>query len=93
MDAHRTRQIKEGIQSALADFTNKPLPVAARELFAVLGYTSQRDERILQINTVAQFLEWLDSGHRLSALSDKDQAALEAACARLYFLFHSLTLR
>ena len=87
MDAHRTRQIKEGIQSALADFTNKPLPVAARELFAVLGYTSQRDERILQINTVAQFLEWLDSGHRLSALSDKDQAALEAACARLYFLF------
>ena len=86
MDAQRSRQLKEGIQTTLADFTRNPLPLAARKLFTVLGYTSERDERTLRITDVDEFFAWLDSGHRLSILSDKDKKALISACEDLTFL-------
>lgn len=55
--------IRPNILSSLAGFATQPLSVAARELFRVLGYTS---DRTLQINSLDQLLEILDKGGYLT---------------------------
>lgn len=62
--------LRENIQSALADFQSLPLADAARRLFGVLGYVSQRT---LDINAVGELQALLDP----NALLTNDSALLD----------------
>ena len=62
-------------------------PVAARNLFGVLGYSSQRDEKILKITTPDDFLQWLESANQGKALFDKDRNDLQNHLEKLPFIF------
>ncbi|MDS4021954.1 MAG: Eco57I restriction-modification methylase domain-containing protein [Candidatus Competibacter sp.] len=87
MPAATAAESKERIQSALGAFASQPLPVAARALFGVLGYFSSRDERVLPITSPEAFLNWLEAGGRLAALSAGEQEEFRASLTRLHFLF------
>jgi adenine-specific DNA-methyltransferase len=78
---------KKKIQSIINEFSEMPFPVVARNLFGVLGYASQRDEKILKIATPEDFLQWLESAHQLEKLSDKDRLDLHNNLEKLYFIF------
>ena len=75
----RTDQ-REAIIAALAAFGTRPIPDAARNLFAVLGYQS---DRRLPIATPAQFREQLDPDGRLT---DRENEALDGV-ESLHLLF------
>lgn len=87
MAASTTLELKERIQTALSGFSTKSLPIASRDLFDVLGYRSQRDERILRITNAEKYFFWLEGAHRLDVLSTKDQAELRTSLVNLNFLF------
>jgi|GEM_PF-4943782 len=55
--------LRENIQAALADFQSLPLPDAARRLFGVLGYES---ERTIPLRGVKGFLTTFDPQSRLT---------------------------
>jgi len=75
-----TPDIRESIKARLAAFGSKPLPEAARSLFASLGYESKRT---LRISSVKQFCEAWDKDGNLTA---KERASLNWLTA-LHFLF------
>ena len=80
-------ELKGSIQAALGNFASLPIPAATRNLFSILGYTSPRDESILRISTVDDFLGWLAGAGKLDLLSAKDQNDLHTALPGLHFLF------
>ncbi len=79
--------IKVSIQAALGNFATLPLLAATRNLFSVLGYTSPRNESILRIATVDDFLGWLAGAGKQGLLSAKDQNDLRSGLPSLHFLF------
>ncbi|MDO8721948.1 MAG: Eco57I restriction-modification methylase domain-containing protein [Syntrophales bacterium] len=87
MSALSHKELREIIQAALGSFTALPLSAAAKNLFGVLGYTSPRDESILRISTVDDFLGWLAGAGKLDLLSAKDQNDLCSVLTGLHFLF------
>ena len=72
--------LRENIQSALADFQSLPLPDAARRLFGVLGYES---ERTIPLRGVKDFLTTFDPQGRLTP---KEQETL-SNLSSLHLLF------
>ena len=78
--------LKINIQSALHDFAETPLSLAARNFFRVLGYTSQRDENVLHIATPNDFLQWLKSANLNNILSEKDGVELKNHLEKLHFI-------
>ena len=72
--------LRENIQSALADFQSRPLPEAARRLFGVLGYES---ERTIPLRGVKDFLTTFDPQGRLTP---KEQETL-SNLSSLHLLF------
>jgi hypothetical protein len=87
MQNNAAQEIKEKIQSAIGDFATKPINAAGRALFDVLGYKSQRDERVLNISSVDDFFLWLENSHLHGKLTDKDKADLDFSLTGLHFLF------
>jgi adenine-specific DNA-methyltransferase len=72
--------LRENIQSALADFQSLPLPDAARRLFGVLGYTS---ERTIPLRGVKDFLTTFDPQGKLTQKEKETLSNLSA----LHLLF------
>ena len=66
----RTDQ-REAISAALREFNSQPSAVAAKELFDLMGY---RSNRALPISTPAQFQKQLDPNDKLT---DKERATLD----------------
>ncbi|MCK9418284.1 MAG: Eco57I restriction-modification methylase domain-containing protein [Nitrospirae bacterium] len=87
MAVNASQEIREKIKSALVDFDTKPLNTAARALFDVLGYNSQRDERVLKISSNDDFLHWLNASGIGGKLTDKDRSELFSSVKSLHFLF------
>lgn len=72
--------IRTDIRDALGAFASKPLARAATDLFATLGY---RSERTLDLSTPAEFLTLFDGQNKTT---DKDREALsEVSDLRLLF--------
>lgn len=81
------QEIKEKIQAAIGDFATLPINASGRALFEVLGYKSQRDERVLKIASVDDFLHWLEGSELFSRLTDKDKTELGSSLSGMHFLF------
>jgi adenine-specific DNA-methyltransferase len=86
MPSANALDLKINIQSALHDFAETPLSLAARNFFRVLGYTSQRDENVLHIATPNDFLQWLKSANLNNILSEKDGVELKNHLKTLHFI-------
>lgn len=71
---------RPAIATALADFDARPLPEAARRLFAVLGYESDRQ---VPVNNAQEFCDSFDSNGSLTAREREQLGHLTA----LHFLF------
>jgi adenine-specific DNA-methyltransferase len=78
--------LKKNIQAALQDFSVTSLPLAARNFFRVLGYSSQRDENVLQIAAPDDFLRWTAGANRDRILSEKESAELNNHLEKLHFI-------
>ena len=87
MPDNGAQQIKERIHFALQDFTVKPFNLAARALIDILGYRSDRDERVLKINTVDHYLTWLEQSNLHGKLTENDRKEVASSLAGLNFLF------
>jgi adenine-specific DNA-methyltransferase len=87
MAVNASEEIRKKIRAALVDFGETPLNTAARALFDVLGYNSQRDERVLKITSNDDFLHWLNASGIGSKLTDKDRSELSSSVKSLHFLF------
>lgn len=87
MSTNSAQDIRGKIRSALGDFCTKPIIAAARALFDVLGYNSERDDRVLKIGSTDDFFSWLEASGLHGKLSDKDRNELALSVSGLHFLF------